>query len=184
MSSEADNQERFVNRRSLVLNHQKPNTRVNQDDRSKKLNGSGKNYDQNNIQITTATGHTMNRSQQLIIRYEKARSAVAQLARLRQNLIDRCSITHAKHDYDYRPCLAVAYEEMNEANSENWPDGYSFDEVFDEGFHEDRYCHYCYVSRMIKLGPLAEAKAEFANSKRALSSLGKQLIKVSTNAIR
>lgn len=108
-----------------------------------------------------------------IKRYEKGRQLVQSLTNKRLSL--RLECLHAE-PYDYENiCLVLAYNDTMALCKEN-NEYYSYDEVMDEGYADGDYCETCHQSYQIKKGPLADARKEFGEAKRALSRLGKILI--------
>lgn len=123
--------------------------------------------------------------QSAIARYETARQMVSKLRMQRTDLIKECESietidsTHGRIETGTL-CLNSVYSEMIEDNRENFPDGYSYEETMENAHDEERCCDACYKSYEIKTGPLAAARKEFGNAKRALSYIGKKLIKDAT----
>jgi len=114
-----------------------------------------------------------------IIRYEKARQNVARLIKDRAKLLSKCTNQCEKQSY---PCLVVAfndanYENRNQIGEHSYGDTYSYNDILAEGHADGRYCDNCFNAWNIKVGTLREAKVEFAKAKRAISWIGKALIK-------
>ena len=127
----------------------------------------------------------MDKYKKLIIRYEKARSAVKDLALKRSELLGSCAnIDEVEYPQGLgmyqetrQTCLFIAFQNLLEVNDENIGEEYSYSEVLDEMRGEDNVCDACYESYKIKKGSLADARKEFGNAKRALSHAGKRLLK-------
>ena len=127
----------------------------------------------------------MSKIEILIIRHEKARAVVSQLNEKRRSLVSGCEGLDSIDDNHGQivdvglPCGVVAWESMVKENA-----GLPYDEqqTFDDVFYHELYdgegaCDNCKKAFEIKRGSLAEARKEFGNAKRALSRLGKKLIK-------
>ena len=119
-----------------------------------------------------------------IIRYEKARQLVSNLKQKRLSLIGECEkLTTIDDPEGYGKietgilCLNTVFNEMLSLNEESREDGYSYTEILEYEHDEGRCCDSCYQSYQIKVFPLADAKKDFGMAKRALSNMGKKLIK-------
>lgn len=124
----------------------------------------------------------MDKYQKAIHRYESARQLTSALKFKRSKLINECE--HIDTIDDPRGygkveigtlCLTSVFNELMDTIEMNGP-GYSYEETMENMHCEERCCDKCYESYQIKIGPLAEAKKEFGNAKRALSYVGKKLI--------
>lgn len=111
----------------------------------------------------------MNKSEELIYQYERARQKVSILKAERRNLISECPGQDTTDDQNGSPvsfgklCLSDIWEDES-------PDDY-------ESVLEHIGCEACNKSYQIKRGPLADAQKEFGKIKRRLSYAGKKLIK-------
>jgi len=127
----------------------------------------------------------MDKFQKAIHRYEVSRQLVSTLKRKRSNLINDCESIDTIDDpsgYGKKEvgmlCLTSVFNELMEIIDFDGP-GYDFDEILQIMHCEGRCCDACHDSYQIKIGQLAEARKEFGNAKRALSYIGKSLIKES-----
>lgn len=125
----------------------------------------------------------MSKHSRAIRNYEKCRQEVERISKLRTELINNCtkyisptSIIARGLDDGVDICLVRAMDETKELNNNDYSYFYSFSEVLESNENED-YCQNCIDSYAIKKGPLAEAKKNFGSAKRALSILGKSILK-------
>lgn len=117
--------------------------------------------------------------QEVIIRYELARAGVRGLKAKRLGLISSCE--NGGDDEQAGNCLTYAFSEMVDLQKENQGDWYSYEEVLNNLQSEGNICDSCYEAYQIKIGPLADAKQEFGNAKRAIYYAGRKLIKERKN---
>lgn len=115
-------------------------------------------------------GFGMNKAEQIILRYEKARQLVRSLE---QNRIKLACACHYIDGSTGQPCALEAFD-----CAVNDDEVHDYEEAF---YHvirdEEGACPICIESRRIKKEDLAKAKQELGNAKRQLSYLGKRLIK-------
>lgn len=125
--------------------------------------------------------------QKAIVRYESARQLVSSLSKERNDLISKCEklgVSEDRHGDLVETgvlCLTQAYNDLMEVLSDNYGEYYTYDEIIGEMHAEGTCCDSCRNSYRIKTGPLADARKEFGNAKRALSNVGKKLIKGECN---
>jgi len=120
-----------------------------------------------------------------ILRYEKARQAVSTLTAERKALIVDCESIDTvpeSHNSPYmvevgQLCLNTAFDRLMSIQADNPGEMYSYSEVLEEMHAGGECCDFCNKSFFIKHTSLAEAKREFGEAKRALSRMGKQIIK-------
>lgn len=126
--------------------------------------------------------------QNAIIRYESARQLVSSISKERNDLISKCEMLSTSEDSHGVLvetgvlCLRSAHDLLTETLNENHGEYYTYEEIIDEMHADDTCCDHCHKSYKIKIGPLADARKEFGNAKRALSNIGKKLIKGGCNA--
>ena len=117
-----------------------------------------------------------------IIRHEKARAEVLLLKSNHSSLLSKCKGMHTHKDLNGfvflsgKPCGAVAWDYM----AEEVGDGcyVSFEDVFLNEINDgEGACSVCIEAFSLKHGALADARKEFGNAKRAISNIGKKLIK-------
>lgn len=115
-----------------------------------------------------------------ILRYERYRQLVSSLKLKRLKLIAECDNLDSAPDPDGfgrietgTLCLVTAHNELVDFLDINYLERHSYIDVL-----EDSGCDSCIKSYKIKVGPLAEAKKEFGQAKRSISSLGKKIIKL------
>ena len=125
----------------------------------------------------------MNNFQNAILRYEKSRQLVSALNAKRYALLSDCESTDSindPHGVGEIPvgtlCLVSVYDELMTTISENFGEGYSYEEILSNMHGEGLVCEACNESYKIKTGPLAAAKKELGEAKRALSRAGTTLI--------
>lgn len=125
----------------------------------------------------------MDKYKEAIHRYEASRQLLSTLKSKRSDLILECgSIERMATIGNPLPtqtgtlCLVSVHEVLLDTIQNNYGEGYSYDEILENERYEGNCCEACYESYQIKKGPLAEAKKEFGNAKRALSHIGKKLI--------
>lgn len=119
---------------------------------------------------------------QLVSDYERLRQLVRDLAKEKIALIEQCE---GIIDFPLsETCLKKAWDEYT--SSDNWGaygdgPGYQYEEIINnEAENEDEYCTFCQQAYALKLGPIAQAKKDLGNAKRALSRRGKLLLKKAT----
>lgn len=125
----------------------------------------------------------MNNFQKVILRYEESRQSVQALKSKRSLLISQCenvdsiSDPHGVGEISVGAlCLVSVHSELMTIVSENYGEGYSYEEILSNMHSEGEVCEACNESYQIKTGPLAAAKKELGEAKRALSRAGKVLI--------
>ncbi len=127
----------------------------------------------------------MSKFEKAILRYEKARQLVRNLKNKRISLRVDCERTDFIDDPDGwgvqiptgELCLVSVFNQMN-ADRNQYQDEYiTYSETLNNMHCEGECCDSCHESYEIKVGSLADAKKEFGNSKRALSYIGKSIIK-------
>ena len=111
----------------------------------------------------------MNKSEELILKYESARQKISRLKSDRLELIELCTAPDSSDDghggtyfFSGDLCLSKLWEDDGRC-------------TYHEAIKEFA-CEHCKKSFAIKRGPLAEARKEFGNIKRRLTYLGKKLI--------
>lgn len=121
--------------------------------------------------------------QKAIIRYESARQLVGNLKKERNDLISKCEKLGVSEDQSGFLvetgvlCLTQAYNDLMESLHDSYDEYYTYGDIIDDMHAEGTCCDSCRNSYRIKTGPLADARKEFGNAKRALSNVGKKLIK-------
>lgn len=126
----------------------------------------------------------MSKFEKAILRYEKARQLVSNLKNKRISLrvdCERCDFIDEPSGFGVVPtgelCLVSVFNELLSTQEENHGETYTYEEILNNMHCEGECCDSCYESYEIKQGTLASAKKEFGNSKRALSYIGKSIIK-------
>ena len=108
------------------------------------------------------------------MRYESARVSVIDLQRQRKDLLSNCyglEKSCLERVFDY---LLMMSEEGETAVRYTFKESI---EAIDDDEYQESCCDDCRASYYIKKGSLAKARQEFGESKRALSRMGKNLIK-------
>ena len=118
----------------------------------------------------------MNKSEELILKYEALRQEIASLKSKRSDLIYKCSKITITEVHGFMMAAG------NACLVEYWA-GNSWPPSDDESSHdysetlEEFGCDACKESFAIKRGPLAKNNQDLGIVKRQISSLGKKLIK-------
>ena len=122
----------------------------------------------------------MNDQDHVIIRYERARQAVALIKEERRQLIWKCDNVKALAN---ELCLVAASKSATEERHDH--DHYDEHGLYAGDSYQDIMdnigCPACRKSYAIKIGALADAKSEFGSAKRSLAAWGKKLIKQNGN---
>ncbi len=124
----------------------------------------------------------MSSTENVIIRYELARIRIRDLNKKRNALLKSCEkINGAEYPLGSprsgKTCLSAAYDELISIIEDSHGDGYPYYKVVKEMSAAGDICGSCYESHKIKKGPLADAKKEFFNAKRAVHYAGMKLLK-------
>jgi hypothetical protein len=128
----------------------------------------------------------MNKTEEVVIRYENARQQVSTLKHKVKSLIDNCDgydtidDNHGQLVSVGNNCFVEAYSCVEGTNSvANSFDEYATyeDTFFCTIWDDEGACDSCKEAYWIKHTELKVASGEFGNAKRALSYLGKRLIK-------
>lgn len=118
-----------------------------------------------------------------IMRHEKARKLVSTLKQKHSTLLCSCDgLNETSSNYGLvvgKTCGQIAWDYMHEDEEANY---YGITTSFEDAFFneindEKGACDSCMEAFDLKRGELMEAKKELGNAKRAISSIGKKLIK-------
>jgi hypothetical protein len=122
----------------------------------------------------------MKSAEELISSYEQFRALVRTLINQKSDLLDECELNDG--EFGGSVCLGSAWKAFQCEGNSSGPYGegysYSYAEILNnEAENKGEFCTNCQQAYAIKTGPLAKARKDFGNTKRALSSRGKMLIK-------